>query len=559
MPETTTKKSLRVIPLGGLEEVGNNMMLIEYDQDILIIDMGFMFPSEEMLGVDYAIPDIRYLEKNQNKIRGIIITHGHLDHTGGIPYILPKIGYPPVFGTKLTCGLIKERLEEFKMHKKISLNIFDPKDSLKLGVFIIEFFRVNHNIPDGVGVGILTPEGLVVHTGDFKFDYTPQDQKPTDFTKIAEFSSKGVLVACSDSTNAEEPGYAIPEKKIEEVIDDIFDDAKGRIIVATFSSLLSRIQQIINASINHDRKITISGLSMQKSIEVGTRLGYLKFPKEYFVPLNRIKNYKDNQITIIATGSQGNEYAALSRMSRGEHREIKIKKGDTVILSSSPIPGNERAIHAVMDNLYRQGARVLYKKIMDVHTGGHGRQEDLKLMLSLLQPKYFIPIHGEHHMLVAHANLAESIGIPQENTFIMDNGQILEIKSGQAKIASEKIPAGFTLIDGLGVGDVGNIVLRDRQVLAKDGMVVIICEIDSDQAKLIKEPNVISRGFVYMKKSGRLIHQIKREVEKLFSGRGKEYSTDFPDMKASIRDRVGAFIFKKTERRPMILPVIIEV
>ncbi|PIZ58326.1 ribonuclease J [bacterium (Candidatus Torokbacteria) CG_4_10_14_0_2_um_filter_35_8] len=558
MPNLLEQK-LKIIPLGGLEEIGKNMMLIEYDQDIIIIDMGFMFPSEEMLGIDYVIPNIKYLQENQKKIKAIIITHGHLDHTGGIPYIINRIGYPPIFGTKLTCGLIKERLSEFKKINKVDIYEFDPKDKLQFGVFSVEFFRVNHNIPDGVGVAVTCPEGLLVHTGDFKFDHTPQDQKPTDFAKIAELSSRNVIAAFSDSTNAEDQGYAIPEKEIEDHIDDILDDTKGRVIVATFSSLISRIQQVINVSISHGRKIAFSGLSMEKTVATAKELGYLKIPSEWIIPLKKANSTPDEKLTIIATGSQGEDSSALSRMSRGEHRDIKIKPGDTVILSSSAIPGNERSIHTVMDNLFREGAHVVYKKVLDVHTGGHGRQEDLKLMLSLLRPKYFIPIHGEHHMLVRHAKLATDIGIPQENIFIMDNGEVLEIKDGRAIINKKKISVGYTLVDGLGVGDIGNVVLRDRQVLSEDGMVVVILQVSKNNGKLLRDPDIISRGFVYMKESTHLIYSIRNVVKKIFKSQKNNRALDSADLKARVRDRLGSFIYKKTERRPMILPVVIEV
>ena len=410
-----------------------------------------------------------------------------------------------------------------------------------------------------MGVAVTCPEGLLVHTGDFKFDHTPQDQKPTDFAKIAELSSRNVIAAFSDSTNAEDQGYAIPEKEIEDHIDDILDDTKGRVIVATFSSLISRIQQVINVSISHGRKIAFSGLSMEKTVATAKELGYLKIPSEWIIPLKKANSTPDEKLTIIATGSQGEDSSALSRMSRGEHRDIKIKPGDTVILSSSAIPGNERSIHTVMDNLFREGAHVVYKKVLDVHTGGHGRQEDLKLMLSLLRPKYFIPIHGEHHMLVRHAKLATDIGIPQENIFIMDNGEVLEIKDGRAIINKKKISVGYTLVDGLGVGDIGNVVLRDRQVLSEDGMVVVILQVSKNNGKLLRDPDIISRGFVYMKESTHLIYSIRNVVKKIFKSQKNNRALDSADLKARVRDRLGSFIYKKTERRPMILPVVIEV
>lgn len=554
------EQQLKIIPLGGLEEVGKNMTIFEYGNDILIVDMGLMFPNEEMLGIDYVIPDVSYLKKNKEKIRGVVFTHGHLDHIGAVPYLLDKLGNPYLFGTPLTIELIKDRLSEFKLNKKAKLNTFTINDNISIGKFELEFFRVNHNIPDGAGIAIFTPLGLCIHTGDFKFDYTPVDEKPSDFSRIARLGGQGVLVAMCDSTSAEKDGHSISEKKIGRTLRRIFETAKGRVIMATFSSLISRVQQAINSAYHSGRQLAFSGLSLEKSVEIAVRLNYLKIPPHTIVSLKKAKNLPDNKVAIVATGSQGQEASALARMSRGEHREIKIKRGDTVLLSSSPIPGNERCIYNMMDNLFRQGARVFYEKIMDIHTGGHGHKEDLKLMLSLLKPKYFIPIHGEHHMLVNHTWIAREIGLPEENIFIMENGQILKINQDQkARIAREKVPSGYVLVDGLGVGDVGQIVLRDRQQMAKDGMFVVIVTIDKNNGALLGEPDIVSRGFIYMKGSNKLLQDVKRKIKKIISPQGKkEMAANEAYIKSRIRDEIGNYLFRRTERRPMILPVILE-
>lgn len=560
-PKKKPNPALRLIPLGGLEEIGKNCLAIEYGGDIILIDLGFQFPDEDMPGIDYVIPDTSYLEKNRQKIRGCLITHGHMDHTGAIPYIIKKIGNPPIFGTRLTIGLIKQRLEEFRLDKYVKLSTITSNDTLKLGCFKISFFRVNHNIPDGVGIAIETPLGIIIHTGDFKFDDHPVDDKPTEFKKIKALGKKGVLLLASDSTNAENPGKSMSEKIIGESIDQIFAHAQGRIIFTTFSSLTSRIQQVINSSEKYNRRVAISGLSMEKTIEVAIRLKYLRFPKNLFVKIGQVKNLPDKNAIILSTGSQGQEMSALARMTRGEHRQIQIKKGDTIVLSSSPIPGNERAVHNIMNRLVDAGAEVIYKKNLDIHTSGHGNQEDLKKMLQMTKPKFFLPIHGEHYMQIQHKKLALESGIPEKNIFMMDNGGILEIsRTGEAKIANEKAPAEYIMVDGLGIGDVGNVVLRDRQVLSKDGMVVVIAAIDKER-KLVNKPDIISRGFVYMKSSEQLMKETKDKVAKIVKNytarQGREIN--WSPLRSRIRDDVGQFLFNKTERRPMILPVVIEV
>ncbi|MBI4127620.1 MAG: ribonuclease J [Parcubacteria group bacterium] len=552
--------SLRVIPLGGLEEVGKNMMAIQYERDLIVIDVGLNFPDETMFGIDYIIPDFTFLKQHQSDIRGIFITHGHMDHMGALPYILPKIGMPPVYGTKLTIGMIEDRLEEFHLVGRTNLRTITPDDVLKLGNFEISFFRVNHNIPDGVGIVVKTPEGVLVHTGDFKFDHTPAaGQLPAEFGKIAEIGDRGVLMLMSDSTNAEGPGYAISEKEIGKTLSQIIAEAPGRVMVTTFASLISRIQQTVDASIKYGRHVAFSGRSMEKTAEVAMRLGYLKVPKDFFIPIREVENVDPRRVTILATGSQGQSESALGRIASGDHKFIHIQKGDTVILSSSPIPGNERAIYALMDNLYRAGAKVIYSKIMGVHVSGHGYQEDLKLMLALVKPRYFMPIHGEHHMLVAHAQIAQDLGIPPEHVFIMENGQVVEIKTGVAQKAREKAPAGLILVDGLGVGDIGNVVLRDRQVMAQDGMLVLIAKIDNNTGQLVDEPDIISRGFVYMKESDELMRGAKAVVRDILNRNGHEKSIDHGELRAILRDELGKYLFKRTERQPMILPIILTV
>jgi ribonuclease J len=560
---TETRTTLRVIPMGGVEEIGENMTVFEYGDDIIIIDMGLAFPDENMPGIDYIIPDTTWLEQNKSRIRGVIITHGHLDHIGGIPYILPKLGDPPIYTMPLTAGLIKKRLEEFNLLGRSRINTFGPDDILKLGNFSIRFFRINHNIPDGVGLAISTPVGMVVYATDWKFDHTPVDNRPTEFDKLAKYGAEGVLILMSDSTNATKPGYSTSERELGETIDRVFQDAKGRIVFATFSTLLSRVQQVFNSAAKFNRKVIVVGRSMVNNIEIAMSLGYLTIPPKLIIKTEQAEKFPDNQIVILTTGSQGEESAALSRISRGEHKSIKIRKGDTAVVSSSPIPGNERAISSVLSNLTREGARVLYYQNLDIHTSGHAKQEDLKLMMALTKPKYFIPIHGEHFMLVAHGEIAKTLRIPDENIFIMDNGEAVEVNSQQvAKKVDPHIPTGYMFIDGLGVGDVGEVVIRDRQLMAQDGMLVIIMTIARMSGKLVGQPEIISRGFIYMKGSDELIREVKHEVHKIVEGRGASAGkgeANFAYIRQAVRDQVSEYLYQKTERKPMILPVIIEV
>jgi ribonuclease J len=558
---STSKDVLRVIPLGGIEEVGENMTIMEYGDDILVIDMGLGFPDETMPGIDYIIPNTKYLEENKKRIKGVIITHGHLDHIGAIPYILPKIGDPPIYTMKLTGELIKKRLEEFHLLGRSQIHELNKDDVLTLGNFRIRFFRINHNIPDGVGLAINTPAGLLVYATDWKFDHTPVDGRPTEFDKLAKFGGEGVALLLSDSTNAEKPGYSMSEKTLGDTIDRIMGEAKGRVIFATFSTLISRVQQVIDAAHKSNRKLVITGRSLVNNVEICLNTNYLKMPaKNMIIKMEQAKKLPDNQVVILTTGSQGEEASALARIARGEHKTIEIKRGDTVVVSASPIPGNERAVSGILSSLARQGAKVLYQKILDIHTSGHAYQEDLKLMISLTKPKNFMPIHGEHHMLLAHADLAKGVGVPEQNIFTLDNGQQLELSIDGVKVSEAKIPTGYVFVDGLGVGDVGEVVLRDRQVMSKDGMFVILMVVEKKSGKLLQQPDIISRGFIYMKGSEDLLKEVKHEVRKAVESKGKvKAEANWSFIRSEVRDQIGDFLFQRTERRPMILPVVIEV
>lgn len=559
---TASRDNLRIIPMGGVEEIGENMTALEYGDDIIIIDMGLAFPDDTMPGIDYIIPDTKWLEENKKRIRGVIITHGHLDHIGAVPYILPKLGDPPVYTMALTGGFIKKRLEEFGLLGRSKINILNKDDVLALGNFKTRFFRLNHSIPDSMGLCITTPVGQIVYATDWKFDHTPADGKPTEFDKIAKFGAEGVMLLMSDSTNAIKPGYCISEREIGITIDRTFGDIKGRIIFANFSTNIARIQQVFDAAAKHERKVIVTGRSLVNNIEIALSLGYLKIQPKIIIKSEQAKKYPDNQIVILTTGAQGEDAAGLARIARGDHKTVKIKKGDTAIISASPIPGNERAVAVVMSNLTRMGAHVIYNKMLDIHTSGHAHQEELKLMIALVKPKYFMPIHGEHHMIVTHAELAQTMGIPAERIFSLDNGQILELTSaGEAKVTEDsKISSGYVFIDGLGIGDVGEVVIRDRQVMAQDGMFVIIMTLDRRSGKLINQPDIISRGFIYMKGNDDLIREVKHEVRKLVESKGKEkLEPNWAYLRNVIRDEIGEYLYQKTERRPMILPVVIEI
>lgn len=553
------QSKLRIIPLGGLGEIGMNCTALEYGNDIVIVDVGFMFPDETMPGIDYVIPDVSYLEKKKRNIRGVLITHAHLDHIGGAPYILPKLGFPDVYATQLTEALMKSNMEEHKLDQRVQFKRVQYSDRLRLGVFGIEFFHINHNIPEGMGMAITTPVGVVTHSGDFKFDRTPVADTPAEFDKIKAIGDRGVLLAMNDSTNVEKSGHTVSEVEIGKALAEQVAKAKGRVIMSTFASLIARLQEAIDAAEANKRKVTVVGRSMLKNVEICQRLGYLKIPKDILIDPRDLRKFKDNEILVICTGSQATEYSALLRMSVGEHKQVKIKQGDMVILSSSPVPGNERAVGGMMDDLFRQGADVIYSKLYDIHTSGHAYQEELKEMLAMLRPKHFMPIHGEYSKRVLHGRLAASVGIDPANIHLLDNGQVLEANhAGTVGLTKEKAGGGLVFVDGLGVGDIGQVVLRDRKHMAEEGMFVIIVTVERRSGRLVGSPDILSRGFVYLRESGHLLDDVRAQVKKKFAG-VKNKPGDWDFFKNKIRDDIGEYLFDKTERRPMVLPVVIEV
>lgn len=553
-------RRLLIFALGGLGEIGKNMYCVQYGNDIVVIDAGLMFPEEEMLGIDMVIPDISYLEEHKDKVRGILLTHGHEDHIGALPYVLKRVNVP-VFGTKLTLGLVEAKLREAGILNQTKRVLIHPKSEIRLGVFRATFFRTNHSIPDSVGICLETPEGIVVHTGDFKFDQTPVGGQVADLAKMAEIGERGVLVLMSDSTNAERPGYTGSERLVGEAILDVFHKAKRRIVVATFASNIHRIQQVIDAAAAVGRKVTIVGRSMINVVQTAIDLGYLKVPPGMLVEPDEINKLPAHKVVILSTGSQGEPMSALTLMARSAHKKIDILPGDTVIIAATPIPGNERFVGRTVDQLFRLGAEVVYHAAgthPGVHVSGHGSQEELKLMLNLIKPKYFIPIHGEYRMLRMHAKLAEQVGIPPENIFILDNGDTVEIAGGKARYGP-KIPAGNVLIDGLGVGDVGNIVLRDRKVLSQDGILVVVVTLSKQDGKILSGPDIISRGFVYVRESEELFEEANRIVTQTLTKCIEENIQDWSTLKNNVRDALGRYLYDMTRRRPMILPIIMEV
>lgn len=560
----TFGENLRIMVMGGLEEVGRNMTVFEYGQDIVIIDIGLQFPEEDMPGIDYIIPNVSYLEDKIDKIRGVIITHGHMDHIGGIPHIIGKIGNPPMFMGKLTSGLVKKRCEEHKMPARINITEIDENSKLKLGAFEIEFLRVNHSIPDCFAVILTTPLGKIVHTGDFKIDYSPVNDKPADLNKIAQIGGEGVMLLMSDSTSAASPGYQISENSIGDEMDKILQKASGRVIVGTFASQISRVQKLFDLGAKYGRRINLQGRTMNDNVEIAHQIGYLKFDPKILINDNELRRVKDDKIMILGTGAQAESNAFLRRVVMGEHRSIVIKKGDMVIFSSSVIPGNERSIQSLKDAMARQGAHIIHYEMMDVHAGGHAKQEDLKLMMRLLKPEYLMPIEANHYLLQAHAELASQVGIQTEKIFLADNGQVVEFKKnpqGQAVgvLTKEKVITDYVMVDGLGVGDVSNIVLRDRRVMSEDGMIVVIATIDSKTGEPIGNPDIISRGFVYMKENRELIEETRMKVKRIVKMSESKTQTDVDHIKNKIRNDVGQFLFNKTKRRPMVLPVAIKV
>lgn len=550
------KNQLKIIPIGGLNEIGKNMTVLEYRNDIMIIDCGTSFPNDEMYGIDVVIPDFSYLEENANRIRGIIITHGHEDHIGAIPYLLKKINVP-VYGTKLPLGLIANKLEEHGL--KGNLKTIKAGDKVRLGSFNVETIRTTHSIADSICLSIETPVGRIFHTGDFKVDYTPVDGEPIDFGRLAELGRKGVKLMMCDSTNAGIPGFTASEKQVGMALGEIFNGSRERIIVATFSSNVHRIQKIIDHAVACGRKVAISGRSMVNVITLAMDLGYLKVPKGTLIDINQAKNIPDSQLVVITTGSQGEPMSALSRMANSEHKAIKIKKGDVVILSSTPVPGNEIMVSNVVNRLFEKGATVIYSDISDIHVSGHAKQEDLKLMHTLIKPKYFMPVHGEYRHLKQHADLAEGLGKSSDNIFILKNGDCLCIDNKRAQKIEDVIPAEDIMVDGLGVGDVGNIVLRDRRMLAESGLIIVVAAIEKASRQVVSGPDIISRGFVYVRENEHLIEEATACASEILSAAADSTGGDWNAMKNQLRDGLRKFIYEKTQRRPVILPIFMEV
>lgn len=552
----SAEPQLKIIPLGGNGEIGKNMQIYEYGDDIIIVDCGIMFPRGEMLGVDFIIPNASYLEERKHKIRGLIITHGHEDHIGGIPYLWPKMQCP-IYATKLTAGFIESKMKEFELQPQIRL--VKAGDKLQLGVFKLEFIPFSHTFLDDVGIAIDTPNGLVMHIADFKLD-TNKLESQKALAKLSEFADRGVKLLLLESTNVEIKSDKIAESVVHDTISNIFAKTKGRIIVTSFASALDRIQGVLNAAQKSHRKVAIAGRSMEKAINIAMNLGYLKVPRDILIDIRKTEKTPDEKLAILCTGSQGEEYSALVRMATGEHKQIRIKKGDTVIISAGAIPGNERTVADTVNNLFREGADVFYGSEREkLHSSGHAKRDELKLVIATLKPKYFLPIHGEYRHLVLHTRLAQELGIPADNTFVMEDGQILEVGREKAKISHEKIDASYVLVDGLGVGDVGNIVLRDRQAMAKDGIFVVILTVDHENGKIITSPDIISRGFIYMREREDLVYRARQEVKRMFAKHNEKYPANWDYIKKAIRNEMGEFLYVETERRPMIIPVIIEI
>jgi ribonuclease J len=550
------KSKIKIIPLGGHSEIGKNMLVMEYDDDIIVIDAGLMFPEEEMLGIDLVIPDISYLVERRDKVRGIIITHGHEDHIGALPYVLPQLNVP-VYCTRLTEGLISVKLRERRVLAEADIRVFAPGSSFSLGKFNIEFFPVCHSIPDSVGLIIRTPLGTIVHTSDFKLDYTPVGCQPTDLSKLAQLAEQGVFLLLSDSTYAELPGYTPSERIVGEAIDHIVNEAKGRVIIATFSSLVSRIQQIMDVAAKHNRHVFVIGHSMSETVRMARDLGYLKPPEGILARLDELHTIPPEQIIIITTGTQGEPTSALVRMANQDHRQLHVMEGDTVVISATPIPGNEALIDRTINSLFKQGAIVLYDKIARVHVHGHASQEELKLILNLTKPKYFVPIHGEYRHLTLHARLAESVGIPSENIFVLEDGDVLEL-SQQGGKKTEKVSASHVYVDGLSVGDIDSVILRDRKTLSKDGIVMVVIALNRQTGKVVGRPDITSRGFVDADESKEMIEESRDLVAKVVN-HGNEQTADWSFVSTKVRDTLYKYYYEKTHRRPMILPVMVSV
>ena len=555
--EPSRKTPVKIIPLGGLNEIGKNCTVIECSNDMFVIDCGMAFPDSELLGVDIVLPDYSYVEKNIDKLRGVVLTHGHEDHIGGLPYFLKKFNVP-VYGTRLTLGLVEGKLEEHGILGGSKLNVVTPGQTVKLGCMAVEFIRVNHSIPDAVGMAIHTPAGILIHTGDFKVDYTPIEGGIIDLQRFAELGNKGVLALMSDSTNADRPGFTMSERKVGESFEKLFVQAEGkRLIIATFASNIHRIQQIINNAVSTGRKVAVSGRSMVKVISVGIELGYLKVPNGVLVDIDMVSRYPADKMVIVTTGSQGEPMSALTRMANNEHRQVSITPNDFIIISANPIPGNEKLVTRVINELMKLGAHVVYENIYEVHVSGHACQEEQKLILSITKPKFFIPVHGEYKHLYQHKATAMSVGIPENNIILGDNGFVIETDNVDIKVTGT-VPAGRVFVDGLGVGDVGSVVLRDRKHLAEDGLIVAVATIDRDTGMILSGPDVVSRGFVYVRESEELLGEAKKLLSQTLQDCLDRNIKDWNSIKTKMKDNLSNYIFEKTKRTPMILPIIME-
>lgn len=550
------RAKIKIIPLGGINEIGKNITAIEYKEDIVIIDCGLKFPDDDMFGIDIVIPDISYLLKNSEKIKGIFLTHGHEDHIGALPYVLKQLNVP-VYGTKLTLGIIETKLKEHGLLGSTELVRVKPKDIIKLSSVSVEFIKTNHSIADSVAIAIHTPLGVVLHTGDFKIDYTPIDGEMMDFARLAEIGRKGVLVMMADSTNVEKVGYTMTEKVVGETFDRLFGKANGRIIVATFASNVHRIQQIITAAQKYEKKVAVSGRSMENIVQVAIELGYLEVGKDVLVPVDQIGKYPNDKIVVITTGSQGEPMSALARMAASEHRKISIVPGDTVIISATPIPGNEKFVSKVINQLFKKGAEVIYDSVEKIHVSGHACQEELKLMHALVKPKFFIPVHGEYRHLKKHGELAMELGLPEKNLVICENGDVIELTRNYIK-KNGSVTSGQVFVDGLGVGDVGNIVLRDRKHLSQDGILTVVVTIEKQTGKVVSGPDIISRGFVYVRESEGLMDEAREIVKSVLKDCEERQIMDWATLKSKMRDELREFLYEKTKRKPMILPIIME-
>ncbi|MBP2628833.1 MAG: Ribocuclease [Firmicutes bacterium] len=550
------QQKIQIIPLGGLGEIGKNMTVIRFGDDIIVIDCGLMFPEDDMLGIDLVIPDISYLMDNRDLVRAIVLTHGHEDHIGALPYVLKQLNVP-VYGTRLTLGILEGKLKESNVP---TTNLIPVKagDDVQIGTFTVGFIHVSHSIADAVALAIKTPIGTIVHTGDFKFDQTPVDGKVTDFHKFAELGDQGVLVLLADSTNAEHAGYTMSEKSVGVTFDEAYSNARGRIIIASFSSNIHRVQQAIDTACKYKRKVTVLGRSMINVVNIASELGYLTVPEGVLIDIDEIKNYPPSGVVIITTGSQGESMSALTRMAMSDHRKVDITPSDTIIISATPIPGNEKMVSRTVDYLLRQGAEVIYEKASGIHVSGHASQEELKLMHNLIRPKFFIPVHGQFRHLAKHSKLAQELGMPKDHIFITENGQVMEFTPEKGSVAG-KVTAGIVLVDGLGVGDVGNIVLRDRRQLSQEGILIVVMTMDKESGSVLAGPDIVSRGFVYVRESEQLMDEAKIKVRQTLEKCELNNITEWATIKSSVRDTLGKYLYEKTRRRPMILPIIMEV